>query len=63
MEEGVRLIARLSKRDVPNVRLALDLPLQVEFEPVSNEIALPTFSIARAGDAAPGTAVPSESQA
>lgn len=63
MEEGVRLIARLSKKDEPNVRLALDLPLQVEFEPVSNEIALPTFSIARAGDAAPGKAVPSEPEA
>jgi uncharacterized protein len=60
MEEGVRLIARLSKADMPNARLALDLPLKVEFEPVSNVIALPTFSIARAGDAAPSNAAPSE---
>lgn len=63
MKEGVRLIARLSKRDAPNVRLALDLPLQVEFEAVSNEIALPIFSIARAGDVAPGKAAPSEHEA
>jgi hypothetical protein len=60
MEEGVRLIARLSKRDMPNAALALDLPLRVEFEPISNVIALPTFSIARAGDAAPGDAASSE---
>ncbi|WP_342731267.1 OB-fold domain-containing protein [Bradyrhizobium sp. B117] len=59
MEEGVRLIARLSKMDEPDV-LALDIPLQVQFEPVSDEMALPTFSLARAGDFAPGTAVSSE---
>jgi hypothetical protein len=46
MEEGVRLIARLSKRDEPNVQLALNQPLQVEFEPISTEIALPIFSMA-----------------
>jgi uncharacterized OB-fold protein len=45
MDEGVRLIARLRKADLGVIPLALDLPIAVEFEPVSSSIALPFFGI------------------
>jgi uncharacterized OB-fold protein len=41
LEEGVRVVGRL--RDLPPERLALDLPVEVGFERVSEEIALPCF--------------------
>ena len=41
MEEGVRMVSGI--RDCRLEDLALDLPLQVVFEPVSDEAALPYF--------------------
>jgi uncharacterized OB-fold protein len=41
LEEGVRVVSRL--RGLPPDRLALDLPVQVEFERVADGIALPRF--------------------
>ena len=41
LEEGVRLVSGL--RGLAPEQLALDLPVEVEFEPVSDEIALPYF--------------------
>jgi uncharacterized OB-fold protein len=41
VEEGVRLVSGL--RGLPPERLALDLPVEVEFEKISDEIALPYF--------------------
>lgn len=45
MEEGVRLIARLRKGDLGRASLVLDLPVAVQFEPISDNIALPLFVI------------------
>ena len=41
LEEGVRMVSRL--RDLPAERLVLDLPVEVSFERVSEEITLPCF--------------------
>ncbi len=41
LEEGVRLVSRL--RDLPPERVALGLPVEVAFELVSDEIAVPCF--------------------
>ncbi len=41
LEEGVRMVSGL--RGLPPESLELDLPVQVELEPVSDEIALPYF--------------------
>jgi uncharacterized OB-fold protein len=42
LEEGVRLISNIV--DVPNDRLAVDLPVEVTFEAVTEELAVPKFT-------------------
>jgi uncharacterized OB-fold protein len=49
MNEGVRLIARLRKTDSGSTHLVLDMPIAVEFEPISSAIALPLFRTDREG--------------
>ncbi len=41
LEEGVRMVSRV--RDLPIDALALDLPVEVSFERVTDEAALPYF--------------------
>ena len=41
LEEGVRMVSGL--RDLPPEEISLDLPVEVEFERVSEQIALPYF--------------------
>ena len=41
LEEGVRMVGRL--RDLPPADLELDLPVEVVFDPISDEVALPGF--------------------
>ncbi len=43
MDEGVRLVSRL--RDLAGAELVLDLPVLVDFEPVTGAIALPYFRV------------------
>jgi uncharacterized OB-fold protein len=43
MEEGVRMVSGL--RDSTGIGLALDLPVSVEFERVSEHLALPYFRV------------------
>jgi len=45
MDVGVRLMARLRNADLGLVPLVLDLPIAVEFEPISCGVALPLFRI------------------
>jgi uncharacterized OB-fold protein len=41
MEEGVRLVTQVV--DVPVDALAIDMPVEVAFEPVTAEVTLPKF--------------------
>jgi uncharacterized OB-fold protein len=41
LEEGVRMVSGL--RGLPPEELELDLPVEVELEPISEKIALPYF--------------------
>jgi uncharacterized OB-fold protein len=41
LEEGVRMVSGL--RGLPPEQLELDLPVEVELEPVSDEVAIPFF--------------------
>jgi uncharacterized OB-fold protein len=45
MDEQVRLVARLEGWDRERTPLSLDLPMQVKFEPIENDIALPVFEL------------------
>ena len=46
MDEGVRVLSQVV--DVPPAELAIDLPVEVVFEPASDTVTLPKFRRARA---------------
>ncbi|MEE8581012.1 MAG: OB-fold domain-containing protein [Myxococcota bacterium] len=48
MEEGVRLVSRL--RGLPPDAIELDLPVEVEFEKLSESVALPIFHPRQPGE-------------
>jgi hypothetical protein len=49
LDEGVRLVSRL--RGVPFDRIALDLPVEIELEPVGERLAVPWARPRSGGDA------------
>ena len=49
LEEGVRMVSGL--REAAPAELVLDLPVEVVFEPVSEELSLPFFRPRRAAEA------------